>query len=115
RARRSPAQRWAAEEGRGRGGRREGRAPCGPVGRGQGSPGPAGLESVGRSAAAVVHRARDRRRAGRPVDGRAVLRAGSDLDERDRRSEEHTSELQSREKLVFHILLERNNRKKYLT
>ena len=43
-----------------------------------------GLEPVGRSAAAAVHRPRDRRRARRPPDGRAVLGARPHLDARHR-------------------------------
>src|SRR5690606_40501036 len=46
--------------------------------------------------------------------GRPGRRAGSDPRSRIRRSEEHTSELQSRENLVCRLLLEKR-KKKYLT
>ena len=57
------------------------------VGRGQGPAQDERLRHVRRPAAAALHRARARHRARRAADGRAVLRAGPDLDGPDRGSD----------------------------
>src|SRR5690606_29125147 len=69
----------------GRGGPRRALAARGePVEGGQGPAGPAWFEPLGWSAAAAVHRARDRGRAERAAHGRAVLGPRPDIDARDR-------------------------------
>src|SRR3712207_8404451 len=60
--------------------------------------------------AGVHHRVADRRRERVPVHGRHPVHLPRDLE----RSEEHTSELQSRQYLVCRLLLEKTN-ERYLT
>src|SRR5439155_424618 len=77
---------------RSRGGRRaeppRGRA----LGRGQRPPAGERARSLGRPAAAPLHRPGHRRRAGRPADGRAVLGARSDRDREGRGADARAEE-----------------------
>src|SRR2546430_10537647 len=52
------------------------------------------------------------RRFGRPADRRALLRRNLGDGRRSRRSEEHTSELQSQSNLVCRLLLEKKKQQK---
>ena len=92
RDRRAAAQQQAHAQGRHR---RAGRAVAArrePVERGQGPAGQAGFGALGRSAAAAVHRPRDRRAARRAADGRAVLGPRPDLHARDRGPDQRAEE-----------------------
>ncbi len=74
------------DEGRTRRADRAGAALGGPLGRGQGSAQGQRARSLGRTAAATLHRSRDRRRARGDPDGRAGLGARPDLDRRESRT-----------------------------
>src|SRR3712207_8654007 len=64
----------------------------------------------GRVLDALRDRGRDRRARGRVVRGRAASRLRGRRDRGRDRSEEHTSELQSRQYLVCRLLLEKKNK-----
>ena len=72
------------DEGPPRRPRRAGAPRCCPVGRGEDTPQALGLQPLRRPAAAPLHRARDRRRAGCDPARRARVGARPDLDRRDR-------------------------------
>src|SRR3712207_8468752 len=66
------------------------------------------LATVQPGRAATVHQGQDPPEQGLPADCRAARRAGHRP-----RSEEHTSELQSRQYLVCRLLLEKKKHNKY--
>ncbi len=84
------------ERGRHRRARRARPPPCGALGRGQGSARRVRPQSLGRAAAASLHRARSGRRARGALDGRARERARPNRDRQDRRSRRRPARASSR-------------------